>query len=171
MSPVVMVFFSYVAVGIVALFCAVCLGIFIAGWRRKSRFLLWSGGIPLVLCLMGVSFLIFQDSIIPLETQGRALMHLPAEAKVVNVENGEWSGDGVVYFKLPPTRSKGDWLDAVWKMNLPPTWRTEVPPEAAAFHEIHNGENRKSLFRDGDRREIECDSATQLYRYQVELDS
>jgi hypothetical protein len=47
------------------------------------------------------------------------IMTLPREATIVNVEFGDWSGDGDVSFTLPKDRPVSDWLDTIWKLNTP----------------------------------------------------
>ncbi len=146
------------------LFCAGCLSVLIVGWVRKSRPLQLLGGIPLIVSLIAILFLVFQDKIIPIDHQARSLMAMPAEAQVVKVEYGEWAGDGRVYFRLPPTRSEKEWLDIVWRMNLP-------DKEELTSGNIDRKPHQITFTYGGARREVSYDPVTKLYLYDVFLKS
>ena len=52
------------------------------------------------------------------DKEGEGLVDLPVEAQVLEVRRGEWAGDFVVVFRLPPDKTPEAWLEQVWQMNL-----------------------------------------------------
>jgi hypothetical protein len=118
--------FAIVFGGLGLLLLACLLAVFVKGCRKKDPLLQLLGGVPFLACVAAGLYLVFWDRVAPLEQQARNLVELPAEAKVLKVEHGDWSGDGSVEFTLPSTRRPEEWLDRIWKAN---PIKSEAPPQ------------------------------------------
>jgi hypothetical protein len=140
MGPVVMVFLSVVVGGLGILVSVRLLAVFVKGCREKDTRLQLLGGVPFLMCVAAGLYLILHDRVVPLDQQARNLLMLPAEAKVLKVEHGDWAGDGSVEFTLPNTQSPEQWLNTVWKANpMKPEDESNSTRYSRASHSaVHN---------------------------------
>jgi len=102
----------------------------------------------------------------PKEQVAANIMSLPPEARVVRAEYGEWSGDGDVEFRLPPSRTPERWLDAVWAMN-------STDPQVRSAEEGATKERTRrsrSVTLGVHRRALTYDPSRDTYHYHVMLE-
>jgi len=119
------VLFLPILQGIGVLIAAIFFTILVAGFVKKSRSLQRLGAVPLLLVGMLTLYGFYGDALIPLNWKARSYVKLPPEAQVITIEAGDWGGDGLVEFTLPPTRLPEQWIDAVWTMNTPMPYQNE----------------------------------------------
>lgn len=100
----------------------------------------------------------------PLE-DARKLMHLPAEAQVTKVEEGDWAGDFYIEFRLPDTTPPAEWLKQVWELNSSMT-------KDFSDYEYRSETNSVGIYCDVfAHMSIAYDPATGIYRFEHEFDS
>lgn len=180
----------------VVAFCFLgCLLAIFLGWRRRSRPLVLLGVVPLVLTLVAVGVQENRSRPKPLSVQAKALMSLPADAQLVDVQTGDW-GDGSVEFRFPPTRSVRERFESVWAANLTPGARaiknviwvndarhgreSYVPSDENDVADLWKADGKISVrpgfakqydrtasYSDGDRLELSYDGETHLYKFAV----
>lgn len=166
MAPGLGILFAAAVILIWAVFCTGCLAVLLWGLHRKSRPLTMRAGFLLSLGLLLGFFTAFGNEVLPPGYQARQLMNLPAEAKVIRVEYGEWSGDGTVHFRLPPSRSPEAWIEKVWTMNP-----VESEAQAQGLWISKEAYGRLATYGGNSRRELRYDPRTQVYTYSVQLES
>lgn len=105
--------------GVIASFALLAVsGIALGLWgvTRRSYVMILSGG---TLALLGAACLVmglFGDRLESVEGRASRIMVLPAGAKILGSQYGDWGG-GYVEFSLPPTQDPEAWLETVWRLN------------------------------------------------------
>jgi len=94
--------------------------------------------------------------------QASDLVSLPPSARITHVHYGDWSGDGMVTFRLPSTRSSENWLDEIWRRN--PVPKNEQGGDYKAM------KNVRQLIGGGHHRILSFDRTTSLYTYDILLE-
>ena len=153
------IFLLLALIATISLGATICLVCLMVGLQRRHRTLALAGGFPLALGVAAVLFAALKYRTTPLEARAGDLVNLPPEARVVKVEEGDWAGDGSVYFRLPPSRTPEQWIDVVWLRNPP-----------AGHCRGDGGSLELKCVVGGDSYSLGYEPETALYCYSVRLD-
>jgi len=93
---------------------------------------------------------------IPPDQIARRAMTLPAQARVISAELGDFSGDATIVFTLPPNKSVNAWFPIIWHMNH--VWKN-VPVTKSTW--------KWMSVKDDESRSLTYDPATGQYRYEI----